>query len=359
MYKSSLKNVKWKEFKIGGDDGLFEIANSTAYHKENLEEVNEGIPYVTRSSLNNGIDCFIFNRDFKLNPPNTISFGAENADFFYQRNAYATGNKMYNIQNSHINQYTGLFLVQALRQSIKNCGFGYGKGLTGTRLKDRKVMLPIDDDNKPNWSFMEEYVKERMNNKRRIIVDYYNNRLVDIIINNQLIKDVKWKAFCFSDLFQEIKRGKRLTKANQIEGKTPYVSSKSLNNGIDNYIEKNDNMRVFKDNISVANSGSVGSCFYHKYEYVASDHITALSLENGNENVYLFMSSIIKKLEEKYSFNREINNSRIEREKILLPVDDEGQPNWKYMSEFIDRIKHSDITRLIKYFEQYIYIYIN
>ena len=39
-----------------------------------------------------------------------------------------------------------------------------------------------------------------------------------------------WKAFYFTDVFTEIKRGKRLKKSDHEEGSTPYVSSTSFNN---------------------------------------------------------------------------------------------------------------------------------
>ncbi len=100
----------------------------------------------------------------------------------------------------------------------------------------------------------------------------------------------------------------------------------------------------------------MGACFYHKYEYVASDHITSLKLDNENadEYIYLFMASIIKRLEEKYSFNREINDSRIQREKLILPVDENGKPNYNYMRDFIINIQKEKIEKTL----EYIYIYI-
>jgi hypothetical protein len=45
------------------------------------------------------------------------------------------------------------------------------------------------------------------------------------------------------------------------------------------------------------------------------------------------------RLEEKYSFNREINDTRIKREKLLLPIDKDGNSNWFYMENFIKNIE--------------------
>ena len=144
MYKYHLKDVEWKAFKVGGEEGVFNVSNSKPYHKSNLNTTQHGIPYITRTSINNGLEDIIIDNNYEKNKKNSISLGAENADFFFQSIDYVTGNKMYHISNEKITRHIGLFLVQAFRQSIKNCGFGYGKGLTGTRFKNRCVMLPID-----------------------------------------------------------------------------------------------------------------------------------------------------------------------------------------------------------------------
>ncbi len=42
----------------------------------------------------------------------------------------------------------------------------------------------------------------------------------------------------------------------------PYISSTAINNGIDNFISNKKKVRVFSNCLSIANSGSVGACFY-------------------------------------------------------------------------------------------------
>src|SRR5699024_9976936 len=139
-----------------------------------------GTPYITRTSLNNGLDDIIKNnKNYKINRSNSISLGAENADFFYQEFKYITGNKMYSIYNKNINKSIGLFLVQTFRTSIKNCGFGYGKGLTGTRFKDRIVLLPIDRVKNPNWQFMEDYIKQEQKEIAQKVINYYEQKMLE------------------------------------------------------------------------------------------------------------------------------------------------------------------------------------
>ena len=351
MSKLKLTDVEWGEFKV---KDIFEVTNSKPYHKNNLKITKKGIPYITRTSFNNGLEEIVENINVHKNPKNTISLGAENADFFYQSVEYITGNKMYFIQNDKISKNVGIFLVQSFRHSIKDCGFGYGKGLTGTRFQERIVMLPMDSQGQPNWQFMEDYIKQEQKQQVQKIIDYYERKLVELAGDVVGLDKVKWKTFRFTEVFQEIQRGKRLTKANQTNGPKPYISSTSENNGVDAFIGNETGIRKFEDVLTLANSGSVGSTFYQQFEFVASDHVTALKSENADKYAYLFLSTVVKRLEEKYSFNREINDTRIKREKVILPADKEGNPDFQYMSDFVKKLELDRVQEVI----EYIYIYI-
>ena len=149
------------------------------------------------------------------------------------------------------------------------------------------------------------------------------------------LNDREWRPFFLTELFPQIQRGKRLKTENHIPGKTPYVSSSALNNGVDNFISNTEKVRIFSDCISLANSGSVGSSFYEPFSFVASDHITHLKNEKYNKYHYLFIVSILNRLSQKYNFNREINDNRISREKIMLPVDVAGNLDLDFMEQYI------------------------
>lgn len=145
----------------------------------------------------------------------------------------------------------------------------------------------------------------------------------------------KWKEFYLSDIFTDIQRGKRLKTADHIQGNVPYVSSSAVNNGVDALIGNTAKIRKFADCLTLANSGSVGKTFYHKYEFIASDHVTALKSDRLNEYSYLFVATIVQRLENKYSFNREINDMRINKEKIVLPIDEFDKPDYAFMEQYV------------------------
>ena len=186
---------------------------------------------------------------------------------------------------------------------------------------------------------MEDYIKSLMNEKISIYIKYAKKAKIKLVYKKiKSLDEKQWKEFFIIDLFPSIQRGKRLTKSKQIQGNIPYVSSTSLNNGVDNYICNNKNVRKFANCLTIANSGSVGASFYQPFEFIASDHVTHLKNENMNEYVYLFISTMLNRLAEKYNFNREINDKRIFREKIILPVDNKGNLDYEYMEQYIKNV---------------------
>lgn len=148
------------------------------------------------------------------------------------------------------------------------------------------------------------------------------------------LSEAIWKAFLLREVFPEIERGKRLKTADHTPGEMPYVSSSAMNNGVDDFIGNETRVRIFRDCLTLANSGSVGSCFYHAYAFVASDHVTHLKREGLSPFQYLFVSVMCSKLSDKYNFNREINDRRIARETIMLPATPQGKPDFAYMEAY-------------------------
>ncbi len=164
-----------------------------------------------------------------------------------------------------------------------------------------------------------------------------------------------WQEFKFSGkggIFT-ISRGKRLVKKDQINGNIAYISSSKKNNGIDNYILPPDFMTIYSNALTINNSGSVGYCFYHPYKFVASDHCTIIDIKDKNiklnNYIALFLKPVIESMKNKYNFAREINNERLEKEKILLPVKYNKCPDWDFMKNYI-----KDLSKNIKYTKEVI-----
>lgn len=165
------------------------------------------------------------------------------------------------------------------------------------------------------------------------------------------LEDKVWKPFDLTHIFDHIKRGKRLKKADHIEGKIPYVSSTATANGNDGTCGNSRGVRKFSNCLTIANSGSVGSCFYHPYEFVASDHVTALVKDSASEPLCLGLSLLVGRIGEKYNFNREINDARISRELIMLPVNNEGVPDYGYIEQYAKNMMIKKYMQYLSYLE--------
>lgn len=165
------------------------------------------------------------------------------------------------------------------------------------------------------------------------------------------MSEKEWKIFRFNTVFTQIQRGKRLKTENHYIGNQPYVSSSAVNNGVDNFISNTHGIRIFNNCLTIANSGSVGRAFYHKYKFVASDHVTQLKNPEFNEYIYLFLIPIVSRLEEKYNFNREINDNRINKEFLLLPATSDGKPDWDYMEQYAKNIIYHQIMEYLQYID--------
>ena len=166
------------------------------------------------------------------------------------------------------------------------------------------------------------------------------------------LSDREWKDFSVPYVFQKIQRGKRLKKADHIPGIIPYVSSTANNNGVDDYIEAIEGTRVFEKCISLANSGSVGTAFYEPFAFVASDHVTSLKRENTSQYVYLFLTAVLEQQGSNFNFNREINDLRIRKMRVMLPVDDNDEPDYKFMEDYMKELMSLKRKQYQKYVEQ-------
>ncbi|HDX7679035.1 TPA: restriction endonuclease subunit S, partial [Staphylococcus aureus] len=74
-------------------------------------------------------------------------------------------------------------------------------------------------------------------------------------------------------------------------------------------------------------------------------HVTHLKNNNLNKFTYLFIANMLRRLEGKYSFNREINDFRIKRERILLPTKN-NQPDYEFMEQYMKRKENKILDRL-------------
>ena len=342
----TLDQCNWKEFRL---EDIFTIDPGVRLTTANMTMGKR--PFIGATDSNNGITAFVDNTNKSLDS-NVLGVnynGSVVENFYHPYEAiFSDDVKRLHLKEVENNKYICLFIKQSLlKQKAK---YQYGYKFNGERMKRQYIMLPSTPEGTPDYTFMEEYMRQ----KEQTILAKYKAHISNVLDNQSVIgggcksSNVNWKEFYFTDVFTEIQRGKRLKRADHSNGKMPYVSSTALCNGVDGFVGNTESVNIFSNCITIANSGSVGSAFFHSYEFVASDHVTKLQNKEVSKYAYLFMLPIINRLAEKYSFNREINDKRIKRERFVLPATPEGTPDFAYMDAYMRNI---ELQQLLKYLQ--------
>lgn len=358
MSKLTLDSVEWGEFFIGGETGLFDVAStSSGIDKNKLNQSGGNIPYITRSEENNGINLFVSdeqNSKYQKDAGGVITIGLDTQTVFYQPQEFYTGQNIQILKNEKLSKYSSLFIIPLLKIQMEKFNWG-GNGATLTRLKRTRIVLPIDLKGKPNWKFMEDYIKQEMKVQSGKVASYYENKLMKLGFE-LLDLDVEWKEFWMEDIL-DIKPGVRLTKADQIDGNIPFIGASDANNGVTEFVE-NTNKSLDSNVLGVNYNGSVVENFYHSYDCIFSDDVKRIKFkksEYGDEFTYLFLKQMILSQKNKYQYGYKFNAKRMSRQKIMLPIDKNGEPHWEYMSNFIKKLEKENIKKTLNHI--YIYIY--
>ena len=353
----ALKDVKWDEFTI--TNILGNSINSKAWHSKDLEfnnfDNNIGIPYITRTSLNNGLYGLVVpNSKYVLNPANSISLGAENAQYFVQPFRFITGNKMYYYHRDNLSLEALKFIVVCLNKSLKDAGFGFGLGLTGTRSNNRKLMLPITKTGEPDYKFMEEYIKEREAKLKERYKSYVQARVEEL--TNGINPVPKWGDYKIQEIFPVLVPGKSkgLNHLKQTDTSgISYLGATNRNNGVLSFVEKNGNEHLIQKGNCIAfirnGEGSMGYSIYKSEDFIATSDITLGYNKKLNRYSGMFITTIADRVRGKYSFNYKRSDSRLKKEILSLPVTANGEPNYTYMENYMKYLEKKKLLEYLNY----------
>lgn len=151
---------------------------------------------------------------------------------------------------------------------------------------------------------------------------------------------VRWRKFLISSLFK-IEKGCRLTKADQKEGTINYVGASAFKNGITAHIGNNEHI-IPAGTISVCYNGSIGEAFFQEQEYWATDDVNILMPKFSiNKFVAMFFTTMIKNESSQYTFNNKWTKQMMEKSEILLPANNNEEPDFCFMEKYIKSLPYS------------------
>ena len=341
----NLNDIEWKAFFIC-DIFLLE-STSSGIDGNKLSNEQGNIPYLTRTDLNNGYKSFVGQQaeKYKRDNGNCITIGLDTQTAFYQPHSFYTGQNVQVLKNDKLNKYNAKFFIPLLHNAMVSLNWG-GNGATLGRLKKKKIVVPITGDGQPDYAFMEQYIREREDKLKQKYIDFVNAELETPPVP---LAEKTWKEFSIADIF-DIKAGKRLTTADMDSGNLPFIGATELNNGVTNWIHT-PNEPLDHNVLGVNYNGSVAEAFYHPYCCVFSDDVKRLHLKNADDGKYilLFCSMLIRKQKVKYTYGYKFNGNRMARQKILLPITDDGSPDYEYMTQYAKAVMFGKYKKYLEY----------
>ncbi len=148
----------------------------------------------------------------------------------------------------------------------------------------------------------------------------------------------KFKEFRLDEIFEIC--GSKTTPKLKLEeiglGKFPYVTTQATSNGIAGFY----NFWTEKGNCITIDSAVLGTAFYQKENFSASDHVEILRPKfKINEKVALYFATLLNRMARvlDYSYGKKRSQKALKNEKILLPTLG-GKINFSFMEKFIEEL---------------------
>jgi len=143
--------------------------------------------------------------------------------------------------------------------------------------------------------------------------------------------DREWKEFKITEVFTEIKRWKRQKSEDRKPWNLAYYSASMNSNWLTDFIS-NPSFIIKKPSIVYS---TFWDAYYVPGNFSTSDEMTILGYDGLNKYNAFFVVQALKQNKIKYSFWRKAFSNKILKDKILLPVDDLWNPDYKFMENFI------------------------
>lgn len=331
MIMGKIDTSEWKEFLVGD---LFEAYLS----KDDIQPKNfvEGkIPLVSSGKENNGIIAFVEDEKARLWEANTLTIDMFGKVFYQESPYFAVSHGRVNILLPKISMTKGcLQFIGCAIEKVASQKYAFNEMCTGTKVLKNNIKLPATPNGAPDWAYMESYMAN------------LETKVAESLTLLQAAKDVEkkkvdtrgWGSFALGTLFNIVK-GKRLTKAEMKSGETPFIGSSALNNGCTAMIGNDKNQHP-ENTITVCYNGSVGETFYQDQPYIASDDVNVLYPKfTMNRQIALFIVPLIKGVSSRYDYIDKWKKEAMEADKIYLPVDKNGDPDWDYMEEYMKMVQ--------------------
>ncbi|MBR6778596.1 MAG: restriction endonuclease subunit S [Clostridia bacterium] len=160
---------------------------------------------------------------------------------------------------------------------------------------------------------------------------------------------MKTKTFLLKDI-AKIDYGNKfdLQKMTFDNPNVNFISRTALNNGVSAIVDSINGHAPYPAGcVTIALGGSIGATFYQNKPFYTAQNVAVIQFEdNISQFAKLFLCQIIKfEVRNKFrAFGRELNKHIKTDFSVDLPIDDNGNPYWEYMDNFIKQLRYKKIS---------------
>ena len=174
------------------------------------------------------------------------------------------------------------------------------------------------------------------------------------------MNDREWGIFFIGDLFS-VNRPPARNKDDYEVGDVPFVASGSVNNGVMKCCKPLEN-----ENLDEAGCITVspvdGSAFYQPYSFLGRGGAGSSILMLYADNINLYSGQFIAKMISntcacKYTYGHMGNKDGIKRERIMLPVDGNNNPDYKFMEYYVKELMARKREQYLAYCKEQLKIF--
>ena len=345
-----LSSKRWKEFFIGDLFNIFLPSGDTQADKCEIGD----IPLISAGFNNNGVCKFIKCGDekSKLYDGNIISVDMFGKAFFHEYNFYSVSHGRINLLKplEELNAHHLQFISISINKSSRG-KFSYNQMCSSKRISRLPIFLPVNDDGLPDYDYIEAYIQAI---EEKILQSY--RQFVQSVESVQVepLSVKTWRPFLISELFRlETGKAKGLNHLEEDASGISYLGATNRNNAVLTFVKPVDNLIQRGNCIAFIRNGegSIGYSVYKREDFIATSDITCGYADFLNEYVGMFITTVADKVRGKYNFNYKRSDTRLRQEKLMLPINEAGEPDFDYMAAFIKNLMAAQYRRYLNYID--------
>lgn len=264
---------------------------------------------------------------------------------YMDRDFYASGDLIL-AYGDFLNKYTALYIATLLDLERPKYSFGrkYGK-----YVKSTTIPIPVNEKQEPDWEGIEKYIKyDIVPRLPQMAKDVWNGCFcrTPIIVTKTSLQDRKWEWFEFGKIIDKPTKGmaynfNTLTECPSHQNNSlRYITRTDTNNGCKCFVANEDFLGL-EDGNAITIGDTTASIFYQDRPFICGDHIVVIRAGWLNKYTAAFVTTLLCKEKYRYNYGRSLKIDKINSTRIMLPVDNLGNPDWQFMEDYIKSLPYS------------------